>query len=118
MADINDSFGGVCQDIEKILYRRGGPIRLSRYPDAEIVCVYGQDASPLHRARHGLDHIEEMAYTAAEHHPYHRLLNGITEAARILLDEWDGTINTEDAERLQWSLANACNALDRIHTDR
>lgn len=112
MAD--DNFDAVCGDIGRILDRSGAPLRLARYADAEIACVYGPDASPLHRARHGLDHIEEVAYTAAEHHPYYRLLNGITEAARVVLDRWDDTIDAEDADRLRWSLSSMGEALDRM----
>ena len=107
-------FDEVCGDIGRILDRNDEPLRMARYADAEIACVYGPGASALHRARHGLDHIEEMAYTAAEHHPYYRLLNGITEIARVVLDRWDGTIGTEDAERLRWSLSRMGEALDRM----
>lgn len=112
MAD--GGFDAVCGDIGRMLDRSGKPFRLARYDGAEIACVYGPDASALHRARHGLDHIEEMAYTAAEHHPYYRLLNGITEAARVVLDRWDGTIDAEDADMLRWSLSRMGEALDRM----
>lgn len=117
MAETSDDFGVVCRKVEAVLGRSGGPLRWGRYPDADIMCVYGQNASPLHRARHGLDHIEEMSYTAAEHHPYYRLLNGIAEAARVLLDGWDGKIGPEDADRMRWSLSSVSDALDRMRVD-
>ena len=117
MTDSDDDFGRACRNVEKALDRAGAPVRWSRYPDADIACLYGPNASPLHRAVHGLGHIEEMAYTAAEHHPYYRLLNGITEAARVLLDRWDGTIGPEDADHMRWSISNVSDALDRMRKD-
>ena len=117
MAEADDDFDTVCRKVEEALGRSGEPLRWGRYPDADIACIYGPNASPLHRARYGLSHIEEMSYTAAEHHPYYRLLNGIVEAASVVLDGWDGTIGSEDADSLRWSLSSIRDALDRMQPD-
>lgn len=116
MAEFDD-FQRMCSTVEAMLDNASTPVRWVRHPYTKIACMYGCDVSPLQRAQHGLEHIEEMGYTAAEHHPYYRLLNGIAEATRILLDRWDGTITPEEVDQMRWSLSNVDDALDRMQAD-
>ena len=110
----SDEFGRICRQVDEKVGRCRVPIKSSKYPDAEIFTIYGQDASPLERARYGLRHIEELAYTVAEHHPYWRLLSGIAETARITLDKWDDSMTSDDIEDASWSVSGMADALNRM----
>ena len=114
MEEENAIFEDVCQELERTLSLSGSALALSRYSEANIASVYGLNASPLHRAKYGLEHMEELAYTAAEHHPYYRLLNGIVDAARIVLDRWDGVMDADDKDALYWSVSSLADALKRL----
>lgn len=109
-------FDDFCMEIEGIIGRYPGQVKSEKDPDAEILKIFGEGASAIRRARHGLSDVEELAHTAAEHHPYWRMLNAVTEAARIVLDRWDDTISGEDLDRLAWAVSGMSDALDRLES--
>lgn len=113
MPDTRD-FDGFCGEVEGVMGRYPGQIKSERSPDAEILKVFGDGASAVHRARHGLADVEELAHTAAEHHPYWRMLNAASEATRVVLDRWDGEISGEDLDRLAWAVSGMNDALGRL----
>ena len=111
-------FDGFCSEVERCMERHADPLKSERYGDADILKVFGDGASALHRARHGLEDIEEMAYTVAEHHPYWRMLNAISEMARIVLDRWEDTSPDDDMDQLAWEVAGMKDALDRLSSPK
>lgn len=111
---MND-FDATCGDIQEQLEKCHASIRSAKYADADIFTMYGADVSSLKEALYGLRHIEELAYTVAEHHPYWRLLGGLTEAMRITLDRWKGDMSIQDVDDIRWCLSSIDDALTKLH---
>ncbi len=99
------------EDICKSAEQSG--LRYQHIQEAGILKVFGQGTTPLDLARHGLTDIEELAHTAAEHHPYWRMLNYVAEASRIILEKWDGTITQDDMEYLRWAVTSLQDSLGK-----
>lgn len=106
-------FDELCDHIERLVAGRNIPARVQAQRGVGILTLYGPGASPLHQARRGLTDIEEMAQTAAEHHPYWRLLNGALESLRIILDNWEGDISEEDLADMRWAAGALSDAIQK-----
>ena len=89
--------------------------RSSKYMDVDIFTIYGADVSALKEAIYGLRHIEELAYTVAEHHPYWQILSSLAEAIRVTLERWDGDMSAKDVEDIRWCLSGVADALAKPH---
>lgn len=113
MSTSPSDFYELCDHIERLVAGRNIPARVQAQMDVGILTVYGPGASALHQARRGLTDIEEMAQTAAEHHPYWRLLNSTLESLRIVLDNWEGDISEEDLEYMHWAAGSLSDAIQK-----
>lgn len=110
-----DNFDDACSRVKEQLDRYCASAKSSKYADADIFTVYGADVSSLKEAVYGLRHIEELAYTVAEHHPHWRLLSGLTEAIRITLEKWEGDVSAQDVDDIRWCLSSVADALTKPH---
>lgn len=108
------NFDELCDHIEELVAKRNLPARVQVQKSVGIITLYGPGASPLRQAKRGLTDIEEMAQTAAEHHPHWRLLNSTLESLRIILDNWEGDISGEDLEDIHWSAYSLSDAIQRL----
>jgi hypothetical protein len=75
------------------------------YPDLEanIIRVYGENTNSLGLAKIGLEEISELAYTAAEHHPYWNLIYNSSQILKIVLEKWDGNLTKEELDEISWN---------------
>lgn len=113
MSTSPSDFDELCDHIERLVAGHNIPARVQAQKSVGILTVYGPGASSLHQAKRGLTDIEEMAQTAAEHHPYWRLLNGALESLRIILDSWEGDISEEDLEYMHWAAGSLSDAIQK-----
>ena len=106
-------FDELCDHIEELVADRNIPARVQVQKDVGILTIYGPGATSLRQARRGLTDIEEMAQTAAEHHPHWRLLNGVLESLRIILDSWEGDISENDLNDMHWAASSLSYAIQK-----
>ena len=97
---MEDTFKDICKKSEELT-----SVRSRRYQNADIMSIFGENATSIDRARHGFTDLEELSYTAAEHHPYWRLLNCVVDAGRIILERWGDDMTDEDMDELRWAAA-------------
>ena len=84
--------------------KAGLAIRLKKNPDDTIIQVCGQHATPLARAKSGLDDTLELAYTSAEHHPLWNLLDNSAEISMIVLDKWHNDLTKSEHDQIRWHI--------------
>lgn len=113
MSTSPSDFDELCDHIERLVAEHNIPARVQAQKNVGILTVYGPGASALRQAKRGLADIEEMAQTAAEHHPYWRLLNSTLESLRIILDNWEGDISEEDLEDIRWAASSLSDAIQK-----
>ena len=73
------------------------------------------------RAEYALYHIQELADSTAEHHPYWVLLYNCSQISKSVLEKWNDNLNEEDLNEIRWmisELENSCNKLmDKVEQD-
>lgn len=111
-------FEEFCADVREAAgrHRSGGVPPRVECRDHDMLRAFGAGASPLARARDGLEEVAEFARTSAEHHPYWGLLYSCSEAAYAVLERWDGTLTDDELAGIEWEakrLARAASELRR-----
>jgi len=89
-------------------------LRVEKNSDFDLVRVLGENITSLSRASAGLDDVSELAYTAAEHHPYWGLLYHSSQISKIVLEKWNGQLDSEETSEINWlidELKNDCEKL-------
>ena len=69
---------------------------------------------PVSRAENALYHIQELADSTAEHHPYWVLLYNCSQISKTILEKWNDDLTEEDLSEIRWmisELENSCNKL-------
>ena len=69
---------------------------------------------PVSRAENALYDIQELADSAAEHHPYWALLYNCSQISKLILEKWNDELTEEDLSEIRWmvsELENSCNKL-------
>lgn len=90
-------------------------IKINPNLDANIVKIFGEKIDSLSRAQAGLEDVEELAYTTAEHHPYWNLIYHSSQISKIALEKWNADLTKKDLEEIKWSideLKNSCKKLN------
>ena len=62
-------------DLAKKHELKNTPLRIEKDLENDIVKIFGERISSLSKAKNGLNDVTELAYTAAEHHPFWNLKN-------------------------------------------
>ena len=58
-----------------------------------------------------VDKMAEISYTAAEHHPYWKLLYSCVEISKTTLEKWNSGITSDEFDEILWhvkELKNTC----------
>ena len=101
-------------ELAKSFERRNLQIKIKPNLDANILRIFGEKIDSLSRARTGLEDVEELAYTTAEHHPYWNLIYQSSQISKIALEKWDADLANDDLQEIDWSideLKNSCKKL-------
>ncbi len=65
-----------------------------------------------------VDKMAELSYTAAEHHPYWKLLYSCVEISRIILERWNDEISTDDVDEIRWMISELQNSLNKLTNEK
>ncbi len=94
------------------------PLKIEKDLDNDIVKIFGEKITSLARAQNGLNDMTELAYTAAEHHPYWNLLYNISEIASVVLDKWrGGSLSEDEIGDIDWAIQKINQALEKIKSE-
>lgn len=89
-------------DLVKSFERKNVLVKINSAPDSNIVRIYGERSNGLALAKTGLEEIEELALTTAEHHPYWSLLYNGSQILKIVLEKWDDKLTEEEIKEIIW----------------
>jgi pterin-4a-carbinolamine dehydratase len=70
--------------------------------DANIIKIYGEKTDSLERAKAGLEEVSEIAYSAAEHHPYWSLIYNASQISKLALEKWNDELTREELDEISW----------------
>lgn len=90
------------------------PIKIEKDLDNDIIKIFGEKITSLARAQNGLSDLTELAYTAAEHHPYWNLIYNSSEISSTVLEKWTSSLSEEDLGDIKWALQKINQTLDKI----
>ncbi|HEY7734911.1 MAG TPA: hypothetical protein VIB07_08980 [Nitrososphaera sp.] len=100
--------------LEEMGIKEGIHTKLSLDEDAGIIRIYSESSDSIKRAQSGLSEVLELAYTAAEHHPYWSLLYHANEIAKTTLDRWESDLTADQVSEMSWRCDEIKMALDRL----
>jgi hypothetical protein len=102
MSDDFETFYKSLLDLVKSFEKKDVLVKIYSDPDSNIVRIYGERSDGLSLATTGLDEIEELALTTAEHHPYWGILYNGSQILKIVLEKWNGTLTDDEIKQIKW----------------
>lgn len=102
MAGDFSEFHGLLLDLVKSFEKKNVLIKMHSDPDSGIVRIYGERSDGVTLAKTGLEEIEELAFTTAEHHPYWSLLYNSSQILKIVLEKWNDALTENEIKEIQW----------------
>jgi pterin-4a-carbinolamine dehydratase len=113
MASFEDFYNDLARLVEK--YKKSNtPLKLEQDLDNDIIKIFGEKLTALARAKNGLNDVEELAYTTAEHHPYWNVLYNSSEIANTILEKWNDDLSKEDIEEIEWAIKEIAQTMEKI----
>ena len=82
--------------------------------DYDYVKIFGEKMDSVTRAKLGINDAAELAYTAAEHHPYWGVLYNCTEITKTILEKWNDEVTPEQIDEIKWNLKEIQNTISNI----
>lgn len=89
-------------ELVKSFEKKNVLVKLNSEPDSNIVRIYGERSNGLALAKTGLEEIEELALTTAEHHPYWSLLYNCSQILKMVLEKWNDTLSEDEIKEILW----------------
>jgi hypothetical protein len=102
MADDFATFHESLVNLVKSFEKTNVLVKLNSDPDSNIIRIYGERSDGLALAKTGLEEIEELGFTTAEHHPYWSLLYNGSQILKIVLEKWNDTLTEEEIKEISW----------------
>jgi len=113
MASFEDFYNDLARLVEKYK-KRNTLLKLEQDLDNDIIKIFGEKLTALARAKNGLNDVEELAYTTAEHHPYWNVLYNSSEIANTILEKWNDDLSKKDVEEIEWAIKEIAQTLEKI----
>lgn len=89
-------------------------VKMNFDPDNTIIRIYGERSGGLALAKTGLEEIEELALTTAEHHPYWGLLYNGSEIIKTVLEKWHGSLTEDEIKQIAWHAEEIKNSSSHV----
>jgi len=89
-------------------------VKLNSDPDSNIIRIYGELSNGLALAKTGLEEIEELALTTAEHHPYWSLLYNSSQILKIVLEKWNDKLTEAEIKEILWYVEEIKNSSTNV----
>ena len=102
MADDFEDFYTSLLELVESFKKKNVLVKMHSDPDSGIIRIYGERSDGLSLAKTGLEEIEELALTTAEHHPYWGLLYNGSEIIKTVLEKWNGTLTEDEIKQIAW----------------
>lgn len=102
MAEDFSTFYESLLDLVKSFEKKNVLVKINSVQDSNIVRIYGERSNGLSLAKTGLEEIEELALTTAEHHPYWSLLYNGSQILKIVLEKWDDNLTEDQIKEILW----------------
>ncbi|PJC51063.1 MAG: hypothetical protein CO032_01485, partial [Nitrosopumilales archaeon CG_4_9_14_0_2_um_filter_34_16] len=80
------------------------PLKIEKDLENDIIKIFGEKITSLSRAQNGLNDVTELAYTAAEHHPFWNLIYNCSEITNSVLEKWKSSLSEDDLDDIEWSI--------------
>jgi len=117
MANFEDFYKSLLE-LAKSFEEKNIHIKIEEELNSDIVKIFGERISALSRAKNGLNDVEELALTTAEHHPYWNILYSCSQISKTVLEKWNQDLTEDELDEIKWSineLKNTCEKLkDRL----
>jgi hypothetical protein len=110
MAEDFSTFYESLLDLVKSFEKKNVLVKINSVPDSNIVRIYGERASGLALAETGLEEIEELALTTAEHHPYWSILYNGSQILKVVLEKWDDKLTEDEIKQILWHVEEIKNS--------
>ncbi|MDE1724612.1 MAG: hypothetical protein KGH76_01780 [Thaumarchaeota archaeon] len=120
---MSDDFASFCKsvsDLAKSFEKKNVLLKMHSEPDSGILRIYGEGSSSMTLAKTGLEEIEELTFTTAEHHPYWNLLYNSSQILKIVLEKWDGSVTEDEIKEITWhadEIKNSANNISHNHCE-
>ncbi len=89
-------------------------VKLNSDLDSNIIRIYGEKSDGLALAKTGLEEIEELALTTAEHHPYWSLLYNGSQILKIILEKWNDVLTESEIKEILWYIEEIKNSSGNV----
>jgi hypothetical protein len=107
-------------DLVKEFEKKNVLIKMHAEPNSGIIRIYGERSDGLTLAKTGLEEIEELAFTTAEHNPYWNLLYNSSQILKTVLEKWNGSLTEDEIKEIQWhadEIKNSSNNVSNKYCD-
>jgi hypothetical protein len=101
-------------ELVKSFEKKNVLVKLNSDPDSNIIRIYGERSNGLALAKIGLEEIEELALTTAEHHPYWSLLYNGSQVLKIVLDKWNDILTEDEIKEILWYIEEIKNSSSNV----
>ena len=113
MTDDFTTFQEALLTLVKSFEKKNVLIKLYSDTDSNIIRIYGERSEGLALAKIGLEEIEELAFTTAEHHPYWGLLYNSSQIIKIVLERWNEKLSKDEIKEIIWLSDEIKNSSDK-----
>ena len=90
------------------------PLKIEKDLNNDVIKIFGQKITSLARAQNGLNDVTELAYTAAEHHPYWNIIYNCSEIVNSILEKWHESLSESDFSDIEWAIKELNQTLEKI----
>jgi hypothetical protein len=114
MAEDFSRFHESLLDLVKSFEKKNVLVKLNSDPNSNVIRIYGEQSDGLSLAKIGLEEIEELALTTAEHHPYWNLLYNGSQIIKIVLEKWNDKLTEDEIREILWYTEEMKNASSNV----
>jgi hypothetical protein len=114
MTEDFSAFHEALLDLVKSFEKRNVLVKLNSDPDSNIIRIYGEQFNGLALAKTGLEEVEELALTTAEHHPYWNLLYNGSQIIKIVLEKWNDKLTESEIKEILWHIDEMKNSSGNV----
>ena len=109
-----DNFYQKLLELAKSYEKKQTMLKINRDLNSDIIKIFGENNDSISKAKNGLEDMEELALTTAEHHPYWALLYNCSQISKTTLEKWDDELSNDDLDELEWLIAQLQNTCKKL----
>lgn len=102
-------------ELVKTFEKKNVLLKIQSDTDSNLVRIYGEKYDSVVLAKIGLEEVEELALTTAEHHPYWSLLFNGSQIMKIVLEKWNDKLTEDELGEILWYVEEIKNSVRNIN---